>query len=86
MGACTIVQTATAVPAHLLPQESVKRSLCELLPLPEHRKAAVLALFDHALVDSRHSVLPLRAAARAPQPERDHGRSTASTPSAWAGR
>jgi alkylresorcinol/alkylpyrone synthase len=59
MGPCTIVHTATALPAHLLPQESVKRSLCELLPMPEHRKAAVHALFDHALVDSRHSVLPL---------------------------
>jgi alkylresorcinol/alkylpyrone synthase len=59
MGACTILHTATALPAHLLPQESVKRSLCELLPMPEHRKAAVMALFDHALVDTRHSVLPL---------------------------
>jgi alkylresorcinol/alkylpyrone synthase len=59
MGASTILQTATALPRHVLDQASVKRSLAELLPLPEHRKPAVMSLFDHALVDTRHSVLPL---------------------------
>ncbi len=59
MAVSTILHTATAVPRHLLDQESVKRSLGELLPVPEHRRAGVLALFDHALVDTRHSVLPL---------------------------
>ena len=59
MGVPTIVQTATAVPPHLLTQESVKQNLCELLPFPADRRPAVLALFDHALVATRHSVLPL---------------------------
>ena len=81
MGPCTIVHTATALPAHRLPQESVKRSLCELLPMPEHRKAAVLALFDHALVDTRAqrpAAAPSCASAAAwARP----WRSTASTPS-----
>jgi alkylresorcinol/alkylpyrone synthase len=59
MATPTILQTATAVPAHLLTQESVKQNLCQLLPLPEQRRPALLAMFDHALVSTRHSVLPL---------------------------
>ena len=59
MATPTILQTATAVPVHLLTQESVKQNLYQLLPLPEHRRPAVLAMFDHALVATRHSVLPL---------------------------
>jgi alkylresorcinol/alkylpyrone synthase len=59
MVAPTIVQTATAVPAHILDQDSVKRALCELLPLPPRKLEAAMALFDHALVERRHSVLPI---------------------------
>jgi alkylresorcinol/alkylpyrone synthase len=59
MGVPTIVQTATAVPTHLLTQESVRETLCQLLPLPAHRRPAILAMFDRALVATRHSVLPL---------------------------
>jgi alkylresorcinol/alkylpyrone synthase len=55
----TIVQTATAVPAHILDQDSIKRALCELLPLPPRKLEAALGLFDHALVDRRYSVLPI---------------------------
>ncbi len=50
---------ATAVPEHSLDQESVKRSLRPLLPLPPRRLDAVMALFDNALVERRFSVLPL---------------------------
>ena len=55
----TIVQTATAVPTHVLDQNSIKRALCELLPLPPRKLEAAMALFDHALVERRHSVLPI---------------------------
>jgi alkylresorcinol/alkylpyrone synthase len=59
MAAPTIIQTATAVPAHVLDQEAVKQALCEVLPLPRHKVEGVLALFDHAWVDRRYSVLPI---------------------------
>jgi alkylresorcinol/alkylpyrone synthase len=55
----TIVATATALPRHVLHQESVKRVLCEVLPIPARQLAAAMALFDHALVERRASVLPL---------------------------
>jgi alkylresorcinol/alkylpyrone synthase len=55
----TILHTATAVPAHVLDQDEVKRSLCEVLGLPPKRLRPVLGLFDNALVDRRYSVLPL---------------------------
>jgi alkylresorcinol/alkylpyrone synthase len=55
----TIVATATAVPPHVLHQEAVKRVLCEVLPIPARQLAAAMALFDHALVERRASVLPL---------------------------
>lgn len=55
----TIVQTSTVVPPYPLDQEEVKRSLCEVLALPENKLRPVLALFDNALVDRRYSVLPL---------------------------
>jgi alkylresorcinol/alkylpyrone synthase len=59
MAAPTIVQTATAVPVHALDQESVKQALCEVLPLPRRKVEGVLAMFDHAWVDRRYSVLPI---------------------------
>jgi predicted naringenin-chalcone synthase len=59
MVAPTIVQTATAVPAHVLDQDTIKRALCELLPLSPRKLEAAMALFDHALVERRHSVLPI---------------------------
>ena len=58
-GGSTILETATAVPEHSLDQESVKRSLRPLLPLPPRRLDAVMDLFDNALVEKRFSVLPL---------------------------
>jgi alkylresorcinol/alkylpyrone synthase len=64
MGQPTIIQTATRVPAHALDQDSVKRALREILPLPPRRLAAVMELFDHALVDRRWSVLPLERLAQ----------------------
>jgi alkylresorcinol/alkylpyrone synthase len=57
MGAPTIVQTATAVPAHVLSQQSVKE-LCEQMPLPAGRRPLVMALFDHAQVETRSCVMP----------------------------
>jgi alkylresorcinol/alkylpyrone synthase len=59
MAASTIVQTATAVPGHVLEQDEIKRALCDVLPLPPRKVEAVLGLFDHALVQRRHSVLPI---------------------------
>jgi alkylresorcinol/alkylpyrone synthase len=59
MGASTIVRTAIAVPPHVLDQDSVKRVLSDVLPVPEARKVAVQVLFDQALVRTRHSIVPL---------------------------
>lgn len=55
----TIVATATALPPHVLHQQEVKRALCEVLPIPARQREGALALFDHALVERRASVLPL---------------------------
>ncbi len=57
--ASAILHVATAVPAHLLDQKSVKRALEPHFPVAEARRAAILALFDRALVERRFSVLPL---------------------------
>jgi alkylresorcinol/alkylpyrone synthase len=54
-----ILGIATVVPEHCLEQESVKRVLRPLLPVPERRLDAVMALFDNAAVQRRFSVLPL---------------------------
>jgi alkylresorcinol/alkylpyrone synthase len=59
MAGPTILHTATAVPAHTIDQSEVKRALCEVMALPADKLAPVLALFDHALVERRASVLPL---------------------------
>ncbi|HEY0712771.1 MAG TPA: type III polyketide synthase, partial [Polyangia bacterium] len=59
MRAPSIVQTATLVPEHIIDQASVKRTLCDVLALPEGRLRAVEALFDNTLVETRASVLPL---------------------------
>ena len=55
----TILGTATAVPEHCFDQDSVKRQLRPLLPVPAHRIDAVMSLFDNAMVKRRFSVLPL---------------------------
>jgi alkylresorcinol/alkylpyrone synthase len=47
------------VPEHCLEQEEVKRVLGPLLPVPGKRLDAVMALFDHVMVQRRFSVLPL---------------------------
>ena len=54
-----ILKIATVVPEHCLEQDRVKSVLRSLLPMPERRRDAVLALFDNALVKRRFSVLPL---------------------------
>ena len=54
-----ILGIATVVPEHCLEQDSVKHKLRSLLPIPERRLDAVMALFDNALVQRRFSVLPL---------------------------
>ena len=58
-GSSTILGTATAVPEHCLDQDSVKRQLRPLLPVPANRIDAVMSLFDNAMVKRRFSVLPL---------------------------
>ena len=58
-GGSAILGIATVVPEHCLEQDSVKRKLRSLLPIPERRLDAVMALFDNALVQRRFSVLPL---------------------------
>jgi alkylresorcinol/alkylpyrone synthase len=59
MRAPSIVQTATALPEHIIDQAGVKRTLREVLALPEARIRAIEALFDNTLVETRASVLPL---------------------------
>ena len=54
-----ILALATAVPEHCFEQEEVKRVLGPLLPVASTRLHAVMAMFDHAMVQRRFSVLPL---------------------------
>jgi alkylresorcinol/alkylpyrone synthase len=58
-GETAILAVATAVPEHCFEQEEVKRVLGPLLPVPDKRLDAVMALFDHVMVQRRFSVLPL---------------------------
>lgn len=59
----TITSVATAVPAFSATQEEVKTAFRPLFPLEERRLNAAMALFDHAEVQRRHSVLDLHAIA-----------------------
>lgn len=58
-GPATIVQTATAVPEHVLTQEDVKGAVRKLFPLAPERLTALLSLYDAAGVERRYSVLPV---------------------------
>jgi alkylresorcinol/alkylpyrone synthase len=58
-GRATIGTPALAVPEHVLGQDAVKRAVAEVVPLSRERREAVMALFDGAGVDRRHSVLPV---------------------------
>lgn len=58
-GVATIGPTAVAVPDHVLGQADVKQAVRALLALAPDRLEAVLALFDAAGVDQRHSALPI---------------------------
>jgi alkylresorcinol/alkylpyrone synthase len=60
-GSATIGTPALAVPEHVLGQDAVKRAVAEVVPLSRERREAVLALFDGAGVEQRHSVLPVQA-------------------------
>jgi alkylresorcinol/alkylpyrone synthase len=60
-GVATIGPTSVAVPAHRLTQADVKEAVRALLALAPERLQAVLALFDGAGVEQRHSVLPVEA-------------------------
>src|SRR4051812_46460737 len=55
----TIVATATALPEHAATQAEVKEALRRLLPLEPRRLDAVMAIFDHALVQRRYSAQPI---------------------------
>lgn len=55
----TIVSIATAVPAFSATQAQVKAAFRPLFPLDGRRLDAAMALFDHAQVETRHSVLSL---------------------------
>jgi alkylresorcinol/alkylpyrone synthase len=55
----TIVSIATAVPAFSATQAEVKSAFRPLFPLLGRRMDAAMALFDHAEVATRHSVLSL---------------------------
>jgi alkylresorcinol/alkylpyrone synthase len=55
----TIGPIAVAVPEHVLTQADVKRAVETLVPLTRERLDAVMALFDGAGVERRHSALPV---------------------------
>ncbi len=55
----TIVSVATAVPSFSASQTEVKEAFRPLIPLDGRRLDAAMALFDHAEVGRRHSVLAL---------------------------
>jgi len=59
-----ITSIATAVPPYSATQEEVKAAFGPLFPLDGRRLEAALALFDHAEVHTRYSVLPLADIAR----------------------
>jgi alkylresorcinol/alkylpyrone synthase len=54
----TIGQTATAVPEHVLSRDDMRATARAAFQLSPDRLTAVLALFDSAGVERRHSVLP----------------------------
>jgi alkylresorcinol/alkylpyrone synthase len=58
MTVATIGQTATAVPEHILGREELRAAARAAFQLRPERLPAVLALFDSAGVERRHSVLP----------------------------
>ena len=55
----TITSIATTVPAFSATQAEVKAAFRPLFPLGGRRLDAAMALFDHAEIDTRHSVLAL---------------------------
>jgi alkylresorcinol/alkylpyrone synthase len=55
----TIVNIATAVPPFVATQAEVKAAFRPLFPLHGRRLDAAMAFFDHAEVETRHSVLSL---------------------------
>jgi alkylresorcinol/alkylpyrone synthase len=59
-GAATIVSMATAVPSHVMTRDEVKAAVARIFPLEPRRLAGLMALYDHACVDRRYSVLPLQ--------------------------
>src|SRR5438105_3779463 len=58
-GAATIVALATATPPHVLARDEVKEAVSRIFPLEPRRLAGLMALYDHAQVEQRYSVLPL---------------------------
>jgi alkylresorcinol/alkylpyrone synthase len=55
----TIAATATVTPPYLLPRVEVKDAVSRIFRLDPRRLAALMDMYDHALVDQRYSVLPL---------------------------
>jgi alkylresorcinol/alkylpyrone synthase len=55
----TIGPISVAVPEHVLTQADVKRAVEAVVPLERDRLEAVMALFDAAGVERRHSALPV---------------------------
>lgn len=56
----TIAATATALPAHELPQDEAIQAMADVFPMEEAQLAAIRNIFANAGVRKRHTVLPLR--------------------------
>ncbi|MBM2811299.1 MAG: Type polyketide synthase [Chloroflexi bacterium] len=58
-GVPTIAATATVTPPFVLRREDVKEAVAAIFALSPRRTAALMAIYDNARVDQRHSVFPL---------------------------
>lgn len=56
----TIAATATALPAHELPQEEAIQAMSDVFPMEEAQLQAIQTLFSNAGVRKRYTVMPLR--------------------------
>ncbi len=58
-GAGTIASVATALPAHTMERDEVKRYMRAVFGLDERRLRALFAVVDNTRVETRHSIFPL---------------------------
>ena len=58
-GSGTIASVATALPAHIMGRDDVKRYMQAVFPIDERRLKALHSVVDNARIDKRYSIFPL---------------------------